>query len=112
MNLKDAAQVLINLQPRQRKIMYRSMNGTIVAATRTDKICPHDFAVGLEPQGRAEFYPTHVRLLFDLYLKRLSNENDAHQLFCALEKVYDGDDPEVLGFSSIEVEFSNEVRRS
>ena len=46
---------------------------TIVSATRTDRICPRDFAVGLKIPGRDEFYPTRIRLLFDLYLKRLSN---------------------------------------
>lgn len=42
---------------------------------------PHDFAVGLIIPGREEFFPTHVRLLFGLYLKRLSNKEDAEGLF-------------------------------
>jgi hypothetical protein len=105
MNMKDASQVLRNLTSGQRKIMYKGANGTTVSATRTDRICPHDFAVGLELSGKAEFYPTHVRLLFDLYLKRLSNEKDGHRLFCAIEKVYDGDDPDVLGSQVLKLNF-------
>jgi hypothetical protein len=66
--------------------MYSGVGGTVVSATRTDKICPLDFAVGLKIPGRDEFYPTHIRLLFDLYLKWLSNEKDSNQLFCELEK--------------------------
>ncbi|MEM2909717.1 MAG: hypothetical protein QXO01_01430 [Nitrososphaerota archaeon] len=96
MNMLDASKILRSLQLGQRVEMYRGVRGTIVSATRTDKICPHDFAVGLKTPGRDEFYPTHIRLLFDLYLKRLSNEKESHQLFCKLEKVYDGDDPELL----------------
>jgi len=96
MNMQDASHVLRNLQSRERREMYRGMNGTIISATRTDKICPHDFAVGLKLPKRDEFYPTHVRLLFDLYLKRLTNEEDAHRLFCVIEKVYDGTDPEAM----------------
>ncbi len=96
MNMRDAEQVLGDLVTRERRVMYTGANGTMVSATRTDKICPNDFAVGLEIPGKPEFYPTHVRLLFDLYLKRLSNENDAQHLFCAIERVYDGDDPENL----------------
>ncbi|MEM0171508.1 MAG: hypothetical protein QW314_04965 [Thermoproteota archaeon] len=85
--------------------MYKGTGGTIVSATRTDKICLHDFAVGLKIPGRDEFYPTHIRLLFDLYLKRLSNELDSRQLFCRLEKVYDGDDPEVLASEVMKLDF-------
>jgi transcription termination factor NusB len=43
--------------------------------------------------SRAEFRPTHVRLLFDLYLKRVSNPEDAKKMFGALDFVYDGKDP-------------------
>jgi len=96
MNMQDASRVLRNLNPRERIEIYKGVNGTIISATRTDKICQHDFAVGLKFPNRDEFYPTHVRLLFDLYLKRLTNERDAHRLFCAIEKVYDGEDPEQL----------------
>jgi len=109
MNMQDASQVLRNLKPGERIVMYKGANGTTVSATRTDKICPHDFAVGLKIPGRDEFYPTHVRLLFDLYLKHLTNEKDAHHLFCIIEKVYDGDDPEKLAPQVLNLKFSMQL---
>jgi len=105
MDMLNASKILRSLQPGQRVEMYRGAGGTVVSARRTDKICPHDFAVGLKIPGRDEFYPTHIRLLFDLYLKRLSNENGAHQLFCRVEKVYDGSDPEVFASEVLKLSF-------
>lgn len=101
----DAVKILRSLQPYQRVEMYRGAGGTIVSATRTDRICPYDFVVGLKIPGREEFHPTHVRLLFDLYLKRFSNEKDSHQLFCELEKVYDGEDPKLLAPKVLKLSF-------
>jgi len=96
MDIEKASKILKNLTDDERKEMYKGVSGTVISAKRTNKICPHDFAVGLKIPGRDEFYPTHIRLLFDLYLKRLSNEKDFNQLFYKLEKVYDGEDPEVF----------------
>lgn len=93
MKMEEAFKVLRALKPDERIEVYAGDEGTIVAATRTDKICKHDFAVSLLISGQEEFRPTHVRLLFDLYLKRLRNESEARKLFCALERVYDGEDP-------------------
>ena len=72
MELKVASERLWNLRLGERLVVYVSRDGTEVTATRTDRICTHDFAVGLKIPNRAEFCPTHVRLLFDLYLKRIS----------------------------------------
>ncbi len=96
MNLEVAARMLLALKPRERLVVYQGANGTKVTATQTAKFSEHDYAVGLDIPGRPEFYPAHVRLLFDLYLKRLSNESDARTLFCALERVCDGKDPTAL----------------
>lgn len=52
--------------------------------------------MGLIIPGRQEFFPTHVRLLIDLYLKRLSDKEEAHNLFLAFEKVYGGEDPQII----------------
>jgi hypothetical protein len=76
--------------------MYTSPKGIQVTATQTGKFSHHDFAVGLVIPGRPEFYPTHVRLLFDYYLKRLSDRQQAQKVFKAVERVYDGSDPEEL----------------
>lgn len=85
--------ILRELKKGERRTVYKSRRGVEVSATRTDKICPHDFAVGLLIPGRDEFYPTHVRLLFDLYLKGLDNREKAHKLYCAIEEIYDDADP-------------------
>lgn len=105
MDIETAYKKLRTLENSQRLEVYKGKRGTIVTATRTDKICPHDFKVGLLIPGRSEFYPTHVRLLFDLYIKRLSNLEDAKKLFCALEKMYDGIDPENLAGEVLNLKF-------
>jgi hypothetical protein len=93
MELGTASEKLWELKLGERLVVYVSRDGTEVTATRTDKICPHDFGVGLKIPNRAEFRPTHVRLLFDLYLKRVSNMEDAKKMFGALDLVYEGEDP-------------------
>jgi len=105
MNMLEASEFIRNLKTGQRVEMYKGIGGTIISVTRTDKICPHDFAVGLKIPGRNEFYPTHIRLLFDLYIKRISNERDSYQLFSMLEKVYDGDDPVSLAPELLKLNF-------
>lgn len=97
--------ILRGLKLDERKLVYTSKKGTKVFAIRTDKICPHDFAVALLIPGREEFRPTHVRLLFDLYLKQLSNDKDAKILFLTMEKIYDGEDPEKLAEKVLELKF-------
>ena len=83
MDIAAASLVLGRLQPGERLIIYTSLKGVQVTATQTGKFSPHDFAVGLVIPGRPEFYPTHVRLLFDYYLKRLSESRQAQKLFKA-----------------------------
>lgn len=89
----DATVALLN-KLNSRRAIYRSASGIEVTATPTAKFSPHDYAVGLVIPGRAEFYPTHVRLLIDLHLKRISNPKDARLLFCVFERVFDGEDPD------------------
>lgn len=105
MDIETAYKKLRTLENSQRLEAYKGKRGTIITATRTDKICTHDFKVGLLIPGRSEFYPTHVRLLFDLYIKRYSNIDDAKKLFCALEKMYDGADPEKLAGDVLSLKF-------
>jgi hypothetical protein len=93
MRLEEASRKLWELQLHEHIVAYTGRDGTKITAIRTDKICPHDFGVGLAIPGRAEFRPTHVRLLFDLYLKRLSNAKDAKVMFGAIDLVYQGEDP-------------------
>lgn len=96
MDIDAASFMLGKLKPGERRIIYTSPKGVQVTATQTGKFSPHDFAVGLVIPGRTEFYPTHVRLLFDYYLKRLSELQQAQKLFKTVEKVYEGNDPEEL----------------
>ena len=91
MDMGSAKELLQKL--RDRKVIYESKGGVQITATHTARLSPYDFAVGLVSPGRAEFYPTHVRLLIDLHLKRVGNTKDSEFLFCALEAVYRGEDP-------------------
>lgn len=111
MKMEEVYHTLRRLSEGERVEVYQGADGTIVSATRTDKICPHDFKVGLAIPGREEFYPTHIRLLFDLYLKRLSNEEGAMELFRAIEKIYDGDDPEELAPALLGLDFPMQLDR-
>lgn len=85
---------LWNLQKDESITVYKTIDAQ-VTATRTDKNSPMDFGVGLVLRDK-EFRPTHVRLLFDLHLKRRSDPDKSEKLFYALEKVYEGKDPEKL----------------
>jgi hypothetical protein len=105
MKMEKLEPILRALELGERRVIYTSASGVEISTTRTDKICPHDFAVGLTIPGRAEFYPTHVRLLFDLYLKRLSNKENADELFRAIEKVCDGADPREIAPSVLKLKF-------
>ena len=96
MDMVAASLILGRLQPGERRIVYTSPKGVQVTATQTGKFSPRDFAVGLVIPGRPEFYPTHVRLLFDYYLKKLSEPQKAQKLFEAVERVYEGNAPEEL----------------
>ena len=105
MKIDDAYSKLRELKSREHRVIYEGKRGTKITVTRTDKICPHDFAVGLIIPGRKEFFPTHVRLLFDLYIKRLSNKEDAEKLFVSLEEVFAGEDPENLSSDVFNLKF-------
>jgi hypothetical protein len=96
MNIVETSKMLGKLESGERIVIYTSQKGIEVTATQTGKFSPHDYAVGLVIPNRPEFYPTHVRLLFDYYLKRLSDQIQAKKLFEAVERIYQGDDPEKL----------------
>lgn len=97
MEMASLIPILENLKKTGRRVIFTSRKGVKVTATYTGKFSEDDFAVGLKFPGRDEFYPTHVRLLFDLYLKRLSNLDGAQKVFCVLEHVFEGRDPDVFG---------------
>lgn len=90
--IKETEKRRIVLKEGGRKLLYTGFNGTEIYVARTDKLCPGDFKVILKPQNGKEFAPTHVRLFFDLYLKRISDEKPAKKVFLAFEKVNIGED--------------------
>jgi len=96
---------LKNLEPSDHKIIYTGKNGTKVIVKYTGKLSPKDFAVGLIPSNEEEFYPTHVRLLIDLFIKRESNSEGAHKLGLLFEKMFSGEDPGKLAKAALEISF-------
>ena len=96
MDIATASVILSGLQPGEQRIIYTSPKSVQVTVTQTGKFSPHDFAVGLVIPGRPKFYPTHVRVLFDFYLKKLSEPQNSRKFFEAVERVYQGDAPEEL----------------
>jgi len=102
MEMSQLTKELESLKADEHRAIYTSKNGIKVTVKQTGKFSPHDFAVGLVIPGQPEFNPTHIRMLIDLYIKRESNIDGAKHLFCTLEKVFRGEDPE---------KFKEEVRK-
>lgn len=91
---------LRQLKKDEHRIIFTSKNNIKVTVKQTGKFSPWDYAVGLIVNNDEEFYPSHIRLLVDLYIKRESNLEDSKKLFLALEAVYSGKDP-TLYFNSM-----------
>lgn len=96
MDIVSLTKSLNSLRPSEHRVIYTGKNGTKVTAKHTAKLSPKDFAVGLIIPGEEEFYPTHIRLLIDLFIKRESNKDGAHQLGLHFEKMFTGEDPQKL----------------
>jgi hypothetical protein len=94
MEMSLLAAKLRKLNKAEHQIIYTSKKGNKVTVTQTGKFSDNDYAVGLIKEGEKEFYPTHIRLLIDLYIKRESNLAESKKFFKALEEVYNGKDPE------------------
>jgi len=105
MEMSQLKNDLLGLEQEQHKVIYTSPGGVGVTVKHTGKFSPHDFAVGLLIPGKEEFYPTHIRLLIDLFIKRLSSPQNAHSLYLAFEEMYQGKDPEELIDSVNKLEF-------
>jgi len=99
---------LWSLKKNESMHVYKTDNAKVIA-TRTDKNSPKDFGVGLVLGEKPEFRPTHVRLLFDLHLKRRSEPEKSKKLFHALEKVYEGEDPEKLALKLGNITFNMQL---
>lgn len=94
MEMPQLSARLRKLNQGEHQVVYTSKSGAKVTVTQTGKFSTNDFAVGLIKENEEEFYPTHIRLLIDLYIKRESNLEGSKKLFRALEGVYNGKEPE------------------
>jgi len=106
MEMSHLKNELTKLKEGEHRIIYTSPKGVGVTVKQTGKFSPHDFAVGLIEPNSEEFYPTHIRLLIDLYIKRISNPHAAHKLYLVFEKLFQGIDPEELLDEVNNLEFS------
>ena len=105
MKMDELSVELRKLQYGEKKLIYTGKGGTKVFAIRTDKICPYDFAVALFPPNYREFRPTHVRLLFDIYLKKISALDEAQLFFRLLDAIYHEEDPEKYAADALKLNF-------
>ncbi|MFC1676997.1 hypothetical protein ACFL3G_08040 [Planctomycetota bacterium] len=96
MEMSKLSDELRTLNKKEQRVIYESKQNVRVTVTQTGKHSEGDYAVGLIIPGQTEFYPTHIRLLIDLYIKRESNPDEAKKLFNVLEKVYNGNDPKIF----------------
>ncbi|MCK4358951.1 MAG: hypothetical protein KAW92_09445 [Candidatus Cloacimonetes bacterium] len=93
MEMLKLSKKLRKLEKGTHLIVYKSLNEVKVTVTQTGKYSDNDYAVGLILNDEEEFYPSHIRLMIDLYIKRESNLEESKKLFFALEQVYNGKDP-------------------
>ena len=105
MKMSQLANELRGLKDKEHKIIYESTNHVKVTATHTGKFSEHDYAVGLIIADQPEFYPTHIRLLIDLYIKRESNLVGSKKLFKSLEQVYNGENPKLYVDELVKINF-------
>lgn len=105
MDIISLTESLELLKPGEHRIIYSGKNGTKVTVKHTAKLSPKDFAVGLIIPREEEFYPTHIRLLIDLFIKRESDKNKAHKLGLLFEKMFIGEDPEKLANEALRLSF-------
>lgn len=96
MEMSRLAEELKGLDKNEHRLIYESKNHVKVTVTHTGKFSERDYAVGLIIPDQQEFYPTHIRLLIDLYIKRESNPKGFQELYLALEEVFNGADPTLL----------------
>ena len=105
MEMSQLSSELKTLSKGEHKVIYESNNNIKVTVIRTGKFSEHDYAVGLIIPEQPEFYPTHIRLLIDLYIKQESNLEGSRKLFKILEEVYNGKDPRLYIEGLRKIEF-------
>jgi hypothetical protein len=97
-------QAIIEMHLGERKTIYEIdknisifVNKPLTVPTKLKNSKRYDprlnFQIGLSKKGQDEFLPNHLRILIDLYLKRLENKDNAEKLFDMIEDIYEGADP-------------------
>jgi hypothetical protein len=96
MKMEERREMLTALPPHEKKVIYKSADGTEVSVTRTDELTVNDFSVFLKKPGEAEFNTTFIRLLIDLHIKKISKPDEIGSLSKAFESIYKGEDCGIL----------------
>ena len=89
----------------ERKTIYKIDENTEVFVNKPLKVTAHlkqskrydpkkNFQIGLNKKGQKEFLPNHLRIMIDLQLKKDEDPKKAEILFDAIEKIFEGEDPE------------------
>lgn len=97
-------QVIVDMKLGERKIVYEIdknlnifVNKPLKVPTKLKNSARYNvhtnFQIGLSKKGQDEFLPNHLRILIDLYFKRIENPVTAEKLFDFIEDIYEGADP-------------------
>lgn len=122
MKMDELKELIINLELTEKETIYTTPDGIEVfvykplkpSATlkHTDYNPQKNFQIYLKFPEKKEFRPNHLRLLLDLHLKRLSDENKSNIIFSSLEKIYEGEDPEKFADKLKELNFRMQLDSS
>jgi hypothetical protein len=96
MKIEERRDLLAALPPHEKKVIYKSSDGTEVSVTRTDELTVNDFSIFLKKPGEAEFDTTFIRLLIDLYIKKTGKPDEIDALAEDFENIYKGEDCSIL----------------
>jgi hypothetical protein len=101
MDMKELNKTIDALEFEQNLAIYDCGNSTVLSVFRPKiptKTLKHkydpkkNFQIYMEKNNQ-KFKPNHLRILLDLHLKRITNEEKSSILFEILEDIYDGEDP-------------------
>ena len=103
MKYKELLEIINNLKIGESKNIYR-VNNTDLWIHRPEKLgsslknkdkydIKTNFQIFMRGEDGKAFKPNHLRILLDLHLKLISNQNSADKLFLILEDIYNGKDP-------------------
>jgi len=80
--------------------MYKARDGSEIYVLRPEKpgrtkqeYKIFNLQIFLKKPGKKEFRPNHLRLLIDLYLKKISDPEKSEYIFSVIERIFNGEDP-------------------